>query len=235
MYTFAIVDDEQSCIDDLKDKISTYFSQNKGEFDVVEFHDGKELLKDYKPRFDVIFLDIEMNDVDGMRAAEEIRRKDQRTAIIFITRLSGYAISGYAVSALDFIVKPLSYERFAPKLARALAYADRNRVKNIVVGSGDNMRYIDPMEIRYVEVQNHKVGYVLANERIEVWGTLKEVEGQLSDLGFCECNRCYLVNLRFVKGIDGNMVKVGDEKLLISRYKKKELLVSLAKFYGKVI
>ena len=107
MYSIAIVDDDGNDISLLKSAIERYFKENGGDYRIAEFHDGSELMADYAPRYDIVFLDIDMKQLDGMAAAKRIRRTDGGTAIIFVTRMAKYAIKGYEVSALDFIVKPV--------------------------------------------------------------------------------------------------------------------------------
>lgn len=132
-YTIAIVDDEQKSIDEFKSCVQRYFAENGGEYKIVEFYDGKDLLEEYTARFDIIFLDIEMKEMNGIRAAKKIRSVDSHTAIIFLTRMERYAIKGYEVQAIDFIVKPLEYDKFVLKFKKALRYVKANESKILEV------------------------------------------------------------------------------------------------------
>ena len=235
MITIAVVDDEKEQVDRIDGYLKRYFTENDGERYVsVKFRDGRELLSGYEPRFDIIFLDIEMNDTNGMEVAEALRKIDSKTVIIFITRLAGYAIRGYSVDALDFMVKPVEYEQFAVKLKRALKRVLANRDKQIkATVSGGEIRWINSAQIKYIEIQNHCLIIHLENEDIKTWSSLKNIAEQLDGCGFAYCNRCYLVNMRYVTGIVKNMCVIGDEKLLISRYKHNEFVSTLAGFFGR--
>lgn len=236
MYTIAVVDDEKECVDALLAFLRRYFGDGaKGEeYTVVTFRDGKELLADYEPKYDIIFLDIEMNEVNGMNAARSVREIDEHTAIIFVTRLASYAINGYEVNALDFMVKPVEYASFCMKFKKALKYVDLNREKSVRVElPGGKIRYLVASQIRYIETQNHSLIIHLADEEIKIWSSLKVIAEQLDASGFEYCNRCYFVNLRYVTAIDKNICMLGDEELLISRYKRAEFVAALAKFYGR--
>lgn len=115
MVSIAIVDDDTEDILTLERHIARYFAEKGGEYGIASFYDGSELMRDYAPKYDIVFLDIDMEKLNGMAAAKRIRDTDEHTAIVFVTRMAKYAIKGYEVSALDFIVKPVEYGSFALK------------------------------------------------------------------------------------------------------------------------
>lgn len=236
MISIAIVDDEQEHIDNIRSYLDRFFGEknDRDGFVVSTFRDGKDLLDGYEPKYDIVFLDIEMNDIDGMQTAKTIREKDEKTVLIFVTRLASYALKGYEVEALDFMVKPVDYVNFSVKLKKALKHVELNRNKLICVElSGGNMRWLDTSQISYIEIQNHALIIHMTDEEIKIWGSLKTIAEQLEGSSFEYCNRCYLVNLRYVAGINKNMclLKNGEE-LLISRYKHSAFVAALAKFHG---
>lgn len=232
MYYIAIVDDDSNDICALKEMLEHYFKENGGECCIAEFHDGSELMTDYSPKYDIVFLDIDMKELNGMDAAKRIRMTDESTAIIFVTRMAKYAINGYEVSALDFIVKPLDYYSFALKMKRALNYVAANRKKLVVLKIGTDTKYIDENDIKYVETLSHYLIYHTVKGDFKLLGSLKSAAEQLSAESFVLCNRCYLVNLRYVSEVSDNAVRVGSDILIISRYRRKEFMEALAKFWG---
>lgn len=235
MYTIAVVDDEKEQTDKILGYLNRYFDENGADgkqFTPFVYRDGKELLEGYEPKYDVIFLDVEMADVDGLNAARLIRERDEKTAIIFITRMANYAIRGYEVNALDFMVKPVDYYQFSIKLKKALRFVELNREKLIKIENNGDVRWLNASEICYLEIQNHSLIFHLQDEEIKTWGSLKNVAEQLENEGFAYCNRCYLVNLRFVTGIAKNDCILGNDVLAISKYKKKEFAAELARFYS---
>lgn len=235
MYTIAIVDDEEQYVNSILSFLARFFGENQtleNQYTTVCYRDGKELLSEYKPKFDIIFLDIEMSEVNGFSAAKTIREKDEKTAIIFVTRMANYAIKGYEVNALDFMVKPVDYFQFSIKLKKALKYVELHRERQIKVEVNGNVRWLTASDIKYVEIQNHSLILHLSDEQLRAWCSLKSISEQLGDEGFSYCNRCYLVNLRYVTGIDKNECLLGQERLAVSRYKRKEFLAALAKFYS---
>ena len=102
MLRVAVVEDETSVMAQIEGFLARYESERGVPMEVTAFRDGSELLADYRPVFDIILLDIEMPQVDGMAAAEQIRRTDQNVVIVFITNMAQYAIQGYSVGALRF-------------------------------------------------------------------------------------------------------------------------------------
>lgn len=232
----AIVDDEADFRQQLRDFLARFFQENRQYaegFSIEAFQSGEELLKDYTPRFTVIFLDIDMAEVNGMEAARRIREVDETTAIIFITRMARYALQGYSVAALDFILKPIDYFAFSFKLKKALARLEIEKPKLIQFNQNGELHYVNIKDILYVEVFNHYCELHTKKKSYRVWGSLKEIEKQIGDGAFSLCNRCYLVNLHYVTGIEKNEVVMGGIRLGIGRYKRKSFLEALAKFNGR--
>ena len=136
------------------------------------------------------------------------------------------------MSALDFIVKPVDYFSFALKMKRALAYVETNRKKPVMLKMGADAEYVYETEIKYVETLSHYLIYHTVRGDFKLLGSLKSATEQLSPETFILCNRCYLVNMRYVTEVKDNIVFIGDEQLIISRYRRKEFMEALAKFWG---
>lgn len=229
MLKVAVVDDEEDVALNTAEFIRRYGEENGREFEIKIYHDGMDIVS-LSELPDIIFLDIEMKNLDGMRAAKEIRKRDENCVILFVTRMAQYAVEGYEVNALDFIVKPFTRQSFFYKFGRAVKAADKNAQRTILVSSNGGKYKLLVSDILYVEVVNHKVQYHLVGGTIEVWDSLKSVCEKLGPCGFALCNACYLVNLRKVRSYEGGFVVVGGEKLKMSRQKKESFLNELAKF-----
>lgn len=227
MIRVAIVEDEPECQDLLAGCLGRYGKENGEEFSVERFSDGAELADFYKPVWDIVFLDIEMERLDGMNAARIIRKSDECVAIIFVTRLANYAVQGFDVNALDFIVKPFSYRNFALKMNKAVRYVRKTRGKTVQLKTADAVYSIPVSDILYVEAQGHDIIYHTYDREYHTWHTLKMATDLLGG-GFALCNRCYLVNLRHVRSVEGDTVNVAGHELQISRYRKKPFMDALA-------
>ena len=112
MIRIAIVEDEDQYIHQFTEYLHNYQDIIKEEIAIDIYHDGDEITSKYKSQYDIILMDIQMKFVNGMTAAQEIRTMDSEVIIIFITNMSQYAIHGYKVGALDYILKPVSYFSF---------------------------------------------------------------------------------------------------------------------------
>lgn len=229
MLSIAVVDDDPQESDRICSYIKRYEAEKKISFSVRVYQDGMDitLLNEFP---DILFLDVEMKNLDGLSAAREIRKRDEQCVIIFVTKVAQYAVDGYGVNALDFIVKPAKYESFSFKLDRAVSTAQKNADNTVTVTVSYGKQKLKISEILYVEVANHKLIYHTEQGMIEVWDSLKNVREMLESHGFAICNVCYLVNLRRVSSFVNDYVIVGKETLKVSRQKKKDFLNALARY-----
>ncbi len=234
MIRIAIVEDEEKYYKVLNDYIETYKKQNNDEVDVIWFQNGIDFLEAFHHDFDIIFLDIEMPVMDGISVAKDIRKTDESVLIMFITNMAQYAIHGYEVGALDYVVKPVEYYPFSVKLKRAVRIIRERTGSSILLPfDGEEMR-IPVKDILYIEVQSHNLTYYTYQGTSNTIGTLKQAEERLKNEHFARCNSCYLVNLRHVTGIKDDSVLVEGNMLKISRSKKKDFLNQLTSFYSEI-
>ena len=113
MLHIGIAEDDTNYVRQLKEYLERYSRESSTPMEISVFTDGDELVENYKAQFDLILMDVEMPFLDGMTAAEEIRKLDSEVVIIFITNMAQYAIRGYAVDALDYLIKPVDYDDLA--------------------------------------------------------------------------------------------------------------------------
>lgn len=232
MYHIAIVEDEIEYQEQLKEYIENYGAEHNLEFQVSVYNDGAEILEGYSPRFDIILLDIEMPKVNGMDAAEQIRTMDESVVLMFITNMASYAIRGYGVGALDFVMKPINYYTFSMKMTRALKRVKQKEQKQILLTLPDGVKKLELNEIYFIEVQNRMLYYHTVEGDYIVRGTMQAAESMMAEYPFAKCNHWYLVNLMHVKETKGGMVTVGPFELEISRRNKTAFLKALTEYMG---
>lgn len=192
------------------------------------FKDGLDFLRKYKPdEYDVIFMDIDMPHINGIDTARRLRKSDDRVTLVFMTNLRQYALKGYEVSALDFLVKPIGYAAFSTMMNRVVKGLRDRHEPEIIINNRNGFYRIGMSDIYYLEVCRHYVIYHTVEGNIEVWGSLVEEEKKLTPDNFARCNNCFLVNLDCVKEVKGDNVIVGGDELKISRGKKVDFLKRL--------
>lgn len=233
MIRVAIVEDDKKATEILTNLINEYKGKKGIEIEVRPYETAISFLSSYAADIDVVFMDIDMPSMSGMDAARELRKVDSSVIIIFVTDMVQYAIQGYEVGALDFIAKPIKYFNVENSLNRALKVMNKRDVPDIILKHNGVIHRIPVSTIKYIEVARHRLTYHTENGDIEGWGTLEALEKSLPEGRFARCNVGYLVGLEHIKTVIDNDVVVGDEKLKISRGRKKEFLSQVAKFLGR--
>lgn len=156
MIRVAIVEDEELYVKQLAGYLNDYQNETGEEIEVTVYRDGDGITAEYTAQFDIILMDIQMRFMDGMSAAEEIRRMDSEVIIIFITNMTQYAIKGYEVGALDYILKPVSYFSFCQKLNHAMIRLKKRENTYLTIPVKDGMQRLDVRDIYYIESSGHQ-------------------------------------------------------------------------------
>lgn len=235
MIKIAIVEDESMYAKQLSEYLEQYGRENGESFKITIYADGDEIVHKYKAQFDIILMDVEMKFMDGMSAAEEIRKIDTEVVIIFITNMAQYAIRGYAVDALDYVLKPVSYFAFSQRLNRAIGRMKKREQKIISLNIKGGTVRLDVANIYYIESQGHNLIVHTASGNYESAGAMKSVEGMLGEMHFFRGNKGYLINLAHVDGVKDGCAMVKGEALLLSRSRKKDFMEALTNYWGEVV
>lgn len=234
MITIAIVEDDAREATILEEYIKKYGKENNEKFRIEKYSDAINLLDNYKPVYDIIFMDIEMSYLNGMEAAIKLRKVDNVVTLIFVTNMANYAIKGYEVDALDFIVKPVRYSTFTMKFKKALARISANEEINIVVSRREGIVRLTSRQIVYIEVAGHKLTYHLNDGVLEGHGSLTDLEKQLRICDFLRCHSSYLINPQYISHVEGYTVSMTNGDVLrISRPRKKKVMIQLAELLGE--
>lgn len=232
----GILEDEKEVSEKIQSFVQKFFDKRGENVNISAYSDAFTLMESYQADFDVLFMDIQMNLMNGMEAAARIRQLDQHVIIVFVTNLAQYAVEGYSVNAFDFILKPVDYTGFAMKLERICKELNHRNPANFItvkIKSGHTRSNVS--DIIYVEVKAHDIIYHLGKETCVVRGTMKNVCEELTKHYFSLCNSCYLVNLAHVKKATKTVVLSNGEELLISQGKRKQFMTELAKYIGGTI
>ena len=234
MYQLAIVEDEDSYAAQLMEYINKYQAESGYYFKVTRFTDGDEITNGYKGQFDIILMDIEMKLMDGMTAAEEIRKLDSDVIIMFITNMTNYAIRGYQVDALDYVLKPVSYFAFSQKLGRAISRIKKTPSKIISVDMPSGVKKLEIDNIFYIESEGHNLNFYTTSGEFTIRAKMGDFEEQLSPYNFFRSNKGYLVNLKYVDGVENGSCIIAGKKLLISRARKNDFMTALTDYMASL-
>lgn len=236
MITIASIEDNSEEERTLRAHLMRWAEEKNLDIDITWYSSSVEYISQQRS-FDIILMDIDLPGVNGMEAATLLRTYDEETPLIFVTNLAQYAVKGYEVNALDFIVKPVSYHALSVRMDKALKLLDRKRGKNVAIFTRDSVRVLSSADIAYVDVTNHNLVYHVVSggkeEQINVRGTLKNAEADLDAESFTRISNSCVVNMNFVKQVQGDaLYMVTGEVLYFSRSRKKPAMEAFATFLG---
>lgn len=230
MLNLVICDDERTLRNDLRRVLETELELCGETFKIAEFDCGEALVRALNDSvFDIIFLDIEMKDLDGVATAREIRKRTSAPEIIFVTSYPDFVFQGYEVQALNYILKPYQKEKIISVLHTALERLGRDSEKYYMVESRGQTLRLPLSRIKYFFSDRRSVNAVTAEETHTFYGKLSELETELPE-NFVRIHNRYLVNLKYVQSIQGNSVQMAGEELPVSRSCKQDLAIAFAKY-----
>lgn len=226
----AVVEDDPRDRQEILKALRRYEAEAGVLLELREFSDGEDLVTDYAADYDLILLDIELRFMDGMRTARAVRALDKEVPIVFVTNAPQYAIEGYKVRAVDYVLKPIAWFSFRESLSRALAGSRRPGKATLTLPLREGRIRLEVDRICYVEVQDHLLIYNTLDGRYVTKGTMHQAEEQLKGPEFCRCNRCYIVNLRHVDACVGSDIRVNGDVIQVSRRQRRQFLERLNLF-----
>lgn len=232
MVRIAVAENAPEEMTRLTEYLERYRQEHGLTFEVSCFTDGADLMEHYQAAYDVIFLDIEMPNMDGMSTARRIREVDSEVILVFVTHMAQYALKGYEVRAMDFLVKPLVYETFALRMDLLLPRIPEENEHTLLLNSKNETRRISVERLIYVEANKHKMYFHTEDGVFESNCTMKWVEEQLAGADFFRCDHGLLVNLRYVTWVGQNELLAGGQRLKISRPKRKLFMQAFADYIG---
>ncbi|SCY74038.1 two component transcriptional regulator, LytTR family [Lachnospiraceae bacterium XBB2008] len=236
----AICDDER----DIRNYIEKCAREIFSDLEIEQFPDTRDILKSGFDA-DILFLDIQMPGVDGMRAARILRTTGSDTAIVFVTAVEELVFQAFDVDAVQYIVKPFDKSRLQDAIRKAVTAAkERETIKNILASDEDDPRFfvvksggantrVILSEIAYAEVFDRRVVlHMHDKECIEYYGRMTELE-QVAGNDFFRVHRAYLVNLKHVSSYDSRYVCVLGNVIPVARGKYPELVKAYMSYYTR--
>lgn len=231
MLHIYICDDEKAQRKNLHTIVSTQMELRGIEYRIVECNSGENLVTligEEQVNCDIIFLDIEMDRLNGIQTAKKIREFNNTAVIVFITGFADYVFDGYDVKALNYVLKPYKKEKIVEIIDQALKAIDYEANKYYNIQSGKNIYKISFNDIMYISSNRRKIIVKTISNQYEFYGKLDEVELDFDEM-FIRIHQRYLVNSRFIESIENYSINVHGEILTISKRKYQDVMVAYAK------
>lgn len=192
----AICDDEQSQLEYVRALVQAWGTQTGTPIELTLFKSAEEFWFAYEKNvFDIVLLDIQMNGQNGMDLARELRQKQDRVDIIFLTGFADFLPDGYEVEAVRYLLKPVEKEKLFVALSAVLEKHKEKQERKILFPFGAESIAVYENEILYAEAFSHSTKLVTKEKAIELPMGIGDVEVMLSVNNFLKVHRSYLVNL----------------------------------------
>ncbi|WP_208559515.1 LytR/AlgR family response regulator transcription factor [Marinilactibacillus kalidii] len=230
----AVVEDNPNTRKEIKAYIEESSRHLSLHVDIDLYEDGVVLVDKFDAKYDIIYLDVEMEIMDGMTTAKKIRERDSEVVIVFITNHGQVAIQGYSVDAADFLLKPLkpfTFNEHFKKITKKVTV----KSESIIVKIAGNLRKINLSDIQYIESQGHYIKFKTINETFTIIDTLKNIQTKLDNDFFFRSSNSIIVNLNHIDKVEKNTIFIDDEKLDISRARKKAFIDRFTIFLGESV
>lgn len=241
MYHIVIIEDDNEAALKLTQALERWSAERAVELTINHVTQAEDFMST-NPVADLVFMDIQLPGLSGLEAATLLRSYNQTVLLIFITDLAQYAVRGYEVDALDFIVKPVTYPLLAMRMDKALRILKRSHNQKIMLPTKENTYVVDINAIVKIEVSDHNLIYHIdalsASEhrlptRLTLRKTLASAEQELSENHFIRTDNATLVNMAHVLQVSGDKLLLTDaHEAWFSRSRKRAALARLATYFG---
>ncbi len=227
MYCFAVLEDSPEDLQKLRSALQAYGERRGIALQISEFTRCVDLLQIYHGQFDLLLLDIQVQQEDGVSAARKIRAMDPHVLLLFITNLAHRALDGYEVEAKAFLVKPVNWMALERYLDRALAALRGQDQGYLTLSNTRELHRVRLQDVRYLESMGHYVKVHTDQGTVIAHGTMRGMEAQLAGKPFFRCSNCCIVALGRVQSVSGNTAIVEGREIPISRARKRAFLDAL--------
>lgn len=226
-FRMAICDDERIHIDHICSYLAAYESESGNRLLVDAYDSPLELLEKLKSgeqKYDILFLDVDMPEMQGTDLAEQIRRFDKKTIICFITAYEHYAYRAFRVEAMGYLVKPVKYVDFKHLTDKCLIHIqyeqerDSAKERYFRVKTERNETVVLTQDILYIEKRRNKCVFHTVEREITSYDTLAKVYEQLNPKQFCYVHQGFIVNFDYIKEVlPDRLFLASDLELPVSR------------------
>lgn len=239
MKTLNIIlcDDDPKSIEQMQENAKRLGKEFDVDMNVSVCADGDMLLNCYQENTDILFLDVEMPLIDGIQAAAQIRERDARVVIVFMSRFERYAIKGYYAGAWRYLLKPVRWDDFRKEMEIPVKKLLREKDQTIHIKNDAGVYAIPLEEVSYLEVNSKKNVDIHTSDRvIECYHTLSEMEKMLPTDHFFRCHNSFIVNFDYIVKIENDLIQMrGGENVMLSRRRKREFMQKYMEHSAKLL
>ena len=233
MLSIAVCDDEIIECCNMARKIKDILEEMGRPCIVRQFQSGGELLQALES-FDIVFLDIIMQDLDGMKTAQIFREKASDKIIIFVSSSREYVFEAYDVEAFQYLLKPVDDRKLKRVLQKAVLKTERCSREFIIVSSERQKKKVFLDDIYYFEIKGRVVDVHGPEGIFTYYEQIGELENKLCDKGFFRCHKSYLVNLKYVDVYNRREVKLENgERIVIAKRRYDKFVQEVLKVMRK--
>jgi DNA-binding LytR/AlgR family response regulator len=230
----AIVEDNPADSRTLEALLKQFFLNENIPLALDIYTSGEDIFVEWPLEFDIVFLDIQLDKLNGIDIASKSRETNERVIIIFITNNPQYSLMGYSVEALDYIIKPITKELLARVLNKAIRRLGELDHQCITIHNNDGYFVVNPRDIHYIEVKNRKLVVYTSTGSITCLKTLQSMEEQLPNT-FFRCHSAFLININAVESVKGAYAVVAGTMIPISKHRRKDFISLLTALIGEKI
>ena len=222
MIRIAIVDDEKV----IREQIKKLVEKKQIDCEIDTYGAGEDLLKADRG-YDIIFLDIQMDGMNGIDTARALRQKADNTVLIFITGVKEYVFDAFDVAAFHYLIKPIEENKFWEVCDRAVLEVTKktqNSSGQIFIKTRSQSITLEQSDVLYIESRAKKVEIHTKTNIVEAYAAISELEKQLVG-SFYRCHRGYLVNMAFIAGYENDSITLNNgETIILSKDKYSEFV-----------
>lgn len=241
MLKIAICDDEKVFRDNINKYVAAYLNEKEISYEIDTFSSGKEIIDlgiEIK-QYNIIFLDINMDDVDGIVTAQKIREYSSEIYIVFVTAYINYSLEGYKVDAIRYLLKNnTNLEASISECMDAIFHKMNLVVKKKKFKFNEGEKEINIDNILYIESKLHKLQFYIMEDKIKIYnlyGTLNELENELKDFHFIRIHQSYLTNLKYIRSVKCYKVLLcNNQELLIPKARYKNVKDAFISYKGEL-
>lgn len=212
MLNIAICDDLQSDRIHMENLTRDFIDEEGYDATIIKFDSGEKLIQYYSNKnaaFDIVFLDIYMNGMNGLKSAEQIRKYDADCKIIFTTSSAEHSLESFKVFPFFYLVKPIDKAAFYPVAEKAVKEINREKRKSLSVKIGSSIQTVFYKDIVFIESSAKILSVHTSDDRVITYKfKLDELQNQIDDKRFLRCHKSFLVNMDQISGVDNYLFEL---------------------------